>query len=219
MIILRKNRLTALIFLLILIISLYYSDIFTIDNIKNNKIFIKEFITHNYIFSVFLFFISCIVFVNSPVPFAALLKVMGGFFFGFQLGAVYNIIATIFACLTGFLLSRYAFKDDFEKIYYQRLKKVESEIETNGFYYFLTLRLVMVVPYFLINIIAGLSRISATKFLLSTILGVIPASLIYANGGNKLEQINSISELFRIDIAASLFVIALISLVPTLIKK
>ena len=204
---------------LFFIISAFSIDFITIDNIKSNKFQIVNFISNNYFVSVLLFFISCIFFINSPIPFAAIIKLLGGFFFGFYLGAFYNIIATILSCLIGFWISRYAFKDVFEKRYYEKLKIIENEIEINGFYYFLSLRLVMVVPYFLINILAGISRVSFKKYLFSTALGVIPASLIYANGGNKLEQINSIHELFRIDIILSLSLVAIIALFPILKKK
>ena len=204
---------------LFFIISAFSIDFITIDNIKSNKFQIVNFISNNYLISVLLFFISCIFFINSPIPFAAIIKLLGGFFFGFYLGAFYNIIATILSCLIGFWISRYAFKDVFEKRYYEKLKIIENEIEINGFYYFLSLRLVMVVPYFLINILAGISRVSFKKYLFSTALGVIPASLIYANGGNKLEQINSIHELFRIDIILSLSLVAIIALFPILKKK
>lgn len=194
-------------------------DFLTIENVKNNKLQIAYFISSHYLISVLLFFISCIVFVNSPIPLAAIIKLLGGFFFGFYLGAFYNIVATIFACLIGFGVSRYAFKDIFERKYYEKLRKIENEIEKNGFYYFLTLRLVMVVPYFLINILAGISRISFKKYLMSTSLGVLPASLIYANGGNKLEEINSIQELFRSDIVFSLILVAFIVYWPILKKR
>ncbi|MGR9115734.1 MAG: TVP38/TMEM64 family protein [Gammaproteobacteria bacterium] len=191
----------------------------TIDNIKSHKFEIDYFISNNYFVSVLLFFISCIIFINSPIPLAAIIKLLGGFLFGFYLGALYNITATILACLIGFGISRYTLKEEFEKLYYKKLQSIENEIEKNGFYYFLSLRLVMVAPYFLINILAGISRVSFKKYLFSTTLGVIPASFIYANGGNKLEQISSINELFRYDIIFSIMLIALISLLPILKKN
>ncbi len=193
-------------------------DYMTIENVKDNKVMILGFISNHYFSSVAIFFISCVVFVNSPVPFAAIVKLLGGFFFGFYLGAIYNIAATVLACVIGFSISRYAFKDSFEKRYFNKLKKIELEIEKNGFIYFLFLRLVMVVPYFLINILAGISRISFNKFLYSTIIGVVPASLIYANGGSKLEQIDSVNELFRVDIVFSFVLVALVLLTPVLFK-
>lgn len=199
--------------------AVYFSDQLTLETFKNNKLFIADFIAQNYVLSVMLFFLSCIIFVNSPVPFAAAIKMLSGFFFGFYMGAIYNIAATILACVVGFGISRYAFKDLFERMYYERLQALESEIEENGFYYFLSLRLVMVVPYFLINILAGISRISFKKYLLSSALGVMPASFVYANGGNKLEHINSIDELFSPGMITAILLIALMSLSPLLLKK
>jgi len=194
-------------------------DYLTLENIKNNKNQISNLIDKNYYLSVFLFFFSCIIFVNSPIPFAAIIKLLGGYFFGFHLGAVYNILATVLACLMGFAISRYALKEIFEKIYFKKLLKIEHEIEKNGLYYFLSLRLIMVVPYFLINILAGISGISFSRYLFSTILGVIPASIIYANGGSRFEQINSISEIFKSETVISLILVALVVLVPVLSKK
>lgn len=219
MTVVNKKQVSVVLMVLILLVSVCFSDLLTIEDVKRNKLWISDFIDNNYLFSVFLFFLSCVVFINSPVPFAAIVKLLGGFFFGFYMGAVYNIVATILACLVGFGISRYAFKEVFEKTYFERLKTVEAEIENNGFYYFLMLRLVMVVPYFFINIIAGVSRISFKNYAFSTVLGVIPASLVYANGGNKLEQINSVSELFRSDVVASLLLVSSVSLLPVFMKN
>lgn len=214
-----KPKNLALLLLVFIAAAVFFSDQLTLEAFKNNKLFVAEFIAQNYVLSVTLFFLSCIVFVNSPVPFAAVIKMLSGFFFGFYMGAIYNIAATILACAVGFGISRYAFKDLFERLYYDRLQALESEIEENGFYYFLSLRLVMVVPYFLINILAGISRISFKKYLLSSALGVMPASFVYANGGDKLEHINSIDELFSPGVITSILLIALMSLSPLLLKK
>lgn len=204
---------------LIIVMSFYMANIVTIDNVKANEANLRDFIEEHYGLSVLLFFVACSLFINSPIPLAAPLKVLGGYFFGFYWGTLYNIGATLLACLVGFGVSRYTFRDLFEKRYYDRLKTIENEIETNGFYYLLSLRLVMVVPYFLINILAGLSRISFRKYATSTLAGITPASFIYANGGNMLEQITSLQEIFRFDIILSLAVVALISLCPVIIKK
>lgn len=204
---------------LIIVMSFFMAGIVTIDNVKANEAYLRFFIEDHYGLSVLLFFVACTLFINSPIPLAAPLKVLGGFFFGFYWGAFYNIGATLLACLVGFGISRYTFKDLFEKRYYDKLQTIENEIETNGFYYFLSLRLVMVVPYFLINILAGLSRISFRKYATSTLAGITPASFIYANGGNKLEQITSLQEIFQFDIILSLAVVAAISLFPVIVKK
>lgn len=208
-----------LVICLIILMSFYLSDIVTVENIKAKEAYLRIFIEDHYGLSVLLFFVACTLFINSPIPLAATLKVLGGFFFGFYWGTFYNIGATLLACLVGFGVSRYTFKGLFEKRYYDRLKTIENEIETNGFYYLLSLRLIMVVPYFLINILAGLSRVSFRKYATSTLAGITPASFIYANSGNKLDQITSLQEIFRFDIILSFAVVAAISLLPVIVKK
>lgn len=212
-------KIWLLVLCLIILMSFYLSDIVTVENIKAKEAYLRIFIEDHYGLSVLLFFVACTLFINSPIPLAATLKVLGGFFFGFYWGTFYNIGATLLACLVGFGVSRYTFKGLFEKRYYDRLKTIENEIETNGFYYLLSLRLIMVVPYFLINILAGLSRVSFRKYATSTLAGITPASFIYANSGNKLDQITSLQEIFRFDIILSLAVVAAISLLPVIVKK
>lgn len=190
-----------------------------LQDIQSHKQAIGLFVGSHYGVSVALFFALCVIFINSPLPLAAAMKILSGYFFGFYLGAVYNIGATLLACSVGFWLSRYAFRRRFEQLFYARLERVEHEIERNGLYYFLSLRVAMVVPYFLINIVAGLSRLSFRDYLLSTLLGVLPASLIYANGGERLEQIRSAAELFEWHTAASLALVAAASLLPAWLRR
>jgi uncharacterized membrane protein YdjX (TVP38/TMEM64 family) len=204
----------ALLLLLLLGIAIYSYRAPSLADIQVHKQAITIFIENHYAVSVSLFFMLCVLFINSPLPLAAVMKILAGYFFGFYIGAAYNIGATLLACLVGFWLSRYAFRSRFEQLFYAQLESVEHEIERNGLYYFLSLRIVMVVPYFLINIIAGLSRLSFKDYLLSTVFGVVPASLIYANGGAQLEQIRSTAELFDWDTVGSLALMAAASLLP-----
>lgn len=205
----------VLLLLLLLGVAIYgYGGAPSLTDIQAHRQSIGIFIDSHYAIAVSLFFMLCVIFINSPLPLAAVMKILSGYFFGFYVGAAYNVGATLLACLVGFWLSRYAFRRRFEQLFYARLEGIEHEIERNGLYYFLSLRVVMVVPYFLINIIAGLSRLSFKDYLLSTVFGVLPASLIYANGGEQLEHIRTVGELIEWDTAGSLALMAAASLLP-----
>lgn len=204
----------ALLFLVLFGALIYAYAKPNLADIQAHKQAINFFIEGHYAIAVSVFFMLCVIFINSPLPLAAVMKILAGYFFGFYLGAAYNVGATLLACLVGFWLSRYAFRRRFEQVFYARVEAAEHEIERNGLYYFLSLRIVMVVPYFLINIIAGLSRLSFRDYLLSTVIGVLPASLIYANGGEQLEQIRSAGELFDGDTIGALSLMASASLLP-----
>lgn len=211
---LSKPALLLLLLLLLGVAAYSFGGAPSLTDIQAHRQSIGMFIESHYAIAVSLFFMLCVIFINSPLPLAAVMKILSGYFFGFYVGAAYNVGATLLACLIGFWLSRYAFRSRFEQLFYARLENVEHEIERNGLYYFLSLRIVMVVPYFLINIIAGLSRLSFKDYLLSTVFGVLPASLIYANGGQQLEHIRSVGELIEWDTAGSLALMAAASLLP-----
>jgi len=207
----------ALVLLLLLLLGgviSAYEGVPSLTDIQAHRQSIGMFIEGHYGFAVGLFFMLCVIFINSPLPLAAVMKILSGYFFGFYVGAAYNVGATLLACLVGFWLSRYALRSHFEQLFYAQLENIEHEIERNGLYYFLSLRIVMVVPYFLINIIAGLSRLSFKDYVLSTVFGVLPASLIYANGGQQLEHIRSVAELIEWRTAGSLGLMAAASLLP-----
>ncbi len=217
-----KNKFKILLITLLIIfftVSYLSKDILTVENAIENKETIIIFIDENYILSTIIFFILCIILINSPIPLAGFLKLVGGFFFGIYIGAIYNILATTLAGIAGFAISRYALKNTFQKMYSEKLKKMENEIKINGFYYFLTLRLILVIPYFFINIFAGISKISMKKYIASTFLGVIPASILYANAGSQLEKINSVKDIFSFEILIAFTLLILFSLIPLIWKK
>lgn len=216
---LSQSKIFAILLVLALSVAAFRHGTPGLQDIQNHKQAIGLFVGSHYGVSVALFFALCVIFINSPLPLAAAMKILSGYFFGFYLGTVYNVGATLLACLVGFWLSRYAFRRRFEQLFYARLESIEHEIERNGLYYFFSLRVAMVVPYFLINIIAGLSRLSFRDYLLSTLLGVLPASLIYANGGERLERIRSAAELFEWQTACSLALVAAASLLPVWLRR
>lgn len=216
----RKKIIQIIILIIfILIISYFAQNYLTFENIKENKEELKTFVTENYIISIILFFISTIILVNTPIPFAAIIKIIGGFLFGITFGFIINIISTLIGAILGFLVSRYLLKDYFEKKYYKRLKSIEDEIETNGFTLFLSLRIILIIPFFLINIIGGISRISLKRYSFATFIGLIPSSFIYAYSGNTLEKINSISEIISPKVFILFIFLAILIITPNIIKK
>ncbi len=218
-----KEKLFTIIFVLFIIlvlsISLYYKDSLSLENIKNNKEMLKEIVNENYILSSIIFFLACIIFINSPLPLAAVIKIMGGFLFGFIVGSIYNILATTLACMIGFYLSRYALRNTLHNKFRNHLDSIEHQIEKNGFTYFLTARIILIIPYFLINIIGGLSKIKTKDYFISTILGVIIPSVIYANAGFRLESISKFSDLYSIEMITALFLIASMIIIAKLIAN
>ena len=211
---------TILILILAIILSInwYKNEIFLF--IKSQKEVLIYFVDYYEFTAIFLFFILTFIFVNTPIPLAALIKIVGGFIFGFYYGAIINILATTIASMGGFYAARELFSKELHEKYGNKFKKVNKELESNGFLYLIMLRFSLVFPYFLINILSGLSRnVSTTKYILSTFISVIPASFVYAYAGNKLESLNSLNDIFSIEIISLFCILFIFTIISILIKK
>lgn len=157
--------------------------------------------------------------INSPVPLAALIKLLSGYIFGIQGGFLLNVGMSVLGGFLGFAASRYLFYQAFHAHFSRPLAKVSLEIARNGFWYVLSSRLFMVAPFFLVNVLAGLSGIRKRKFLLGTALGVLPSSMIYALSGDKLESIRSLSDLADPRVTLALAGLAVVAVLPAVIGR
>ena len=159
------------------------------------------------------------VVINCPVPVAALIKVLAGYFFGVQAGVALNVSVSVLGGLLGFMATRHLFHRSLYAHFSHQLARANLEIARNGFWYVLSARLLMVTPFFLVNVLAGLSCIRKRKFLLGTFLGVLPSSVIYAVSGNHLESIRTASDMASPQFAVILALLAAVSVVPALLKR
>jgi uncharacterized membrane protein YdjX (TVP38/TMEM64 family) len=123
--------------------------------------------------------------------------------------------ATVGATLA-MLTSRYLFRVAVERRWGARLEPLQRGFERDGAYYLFTLRLVFVVPYFLINLGMGLTRIRAGVFAAVSFVAMLPASFVYANAGAAIERVESAKDIVSFEVLASF---ALIGIVPLAIRK
>src|SRR5581483_8973218 len=91
--------------------------------------------------------------------------------------------------------ARYLLRDWVEHKFGDRLGPIQEGFAKNAFSYLLTLRLIPIFPFFLVNLVSGLTRITVGTYLAATAVGIIPGSFVYANAGRQLGSINSLSEI------------------------
>ncbi len=118
--------------------------------------------------------------------------------------------------LSSFLIARYALKSFLEKKFYAQLSKINTGIKENGSYYLFFLRMVPVFPFFVINILFGISKMPAIKFFIISFIGMLPGILLYVNAGSQISKINSVSEIYNLSIILSIFIIGIF---PMVVKK
>lgn len=189
------------------------------ENLQLNKDLWKEYVNNNYVFAMILYSLLYIVVVTFAIPGATVLTISGGFLFGTLPAMIYaNISATIGAALC-FLFSRYLIGSWIQNKYSDKIIKFNKEIEENGSNYLLTVHLMPIFPFFLINLISGITKVSLKTFIWTTTIGILPASFVYSFAGTNLGNIQSVKDILSLNILLALMTLGLFALLPTLLRK
>jgi uncharacterized membrane protein YdjX (TVP38/TMEM64 family) len=177
------------------------------------------FVQRNAVVAGASFMLLYILVVAFSIPGATALTLLGGFFFGPFVGvALVNVGATVGAFLI-FLAARYLMRDALMARYGDQLAKLNAELQRNGASYLLTLRFIPLFPFFLINLLAGLTPVSAFTYLWTTAVGIIPGSFVYALLGSSGATMDATKGAFSPQLIAGLVLLGVVSLIPVAIRK
>ncbi len=162
-----------------------------------------------------VYFISYVVITALSIPGAAVVTLLGAALFGFWWSLLLVSFASTIGATIAFLSSRYLLREWVDSKFKDKLVAINDGVEKDGAFYLLTLRLIPVFPFFLINLLMGLTKISVGRFYLFSQLGMLPGTMVYLNAGTQLSEITSLSGLISPQILGSL---ALLGLFPIIIK-
>jgi uncharacterized membrane protein YdjX (TVP38/TMEM64 family) len=153
------------------------------------------------------------------LPGDVFLTLAGGYLFGSVAGTLYvNVGATIGA--TGaFLAARYWLRDWVDARFGHRLSGFREGFEKNAFSYLLTLRLIPAIPFVLINLMSGLTRIDVGTYVRASALGMLPGSFVFAYAGQELGMIRSPGEVLSPSVLLAFGLLALLSLAPVWYRR
>lgn len=208
-------KIVLLVFVLVFLVVLFFlRDYLTFENLKLYKNFIVDYASVHYFLAVAVFFLTSPVWVNSPIPLVLVVSIASGLLFGAICGAFFNIAAVAIGSSVGFWLARYLFHDSLNSRYSRLVQRANNEVIKDGFYYFLALRAALICPYFLINILGGLSKVEYRKFLISTVFGFTLGAIIYSYSGSVIGTINSPHDLFGWKAVTAIVLFVLFSLTP-----
>ena len=216
------KRIALLIIVLGLIIGLRFTSIgsqLTLENLQANAARLRGFSDGHFFVSVIAFILIYIIVTGFSLPGALILTLAGGFLYKTLLAAVFvNIGATTGATLA-FIFARYIAGTWIQQKYADKLSAFNAELDKNGPGYLLTLRLIPVFPFFLINLLAGLTRIPLKTFVWTTSLGILPGSLVYAYAGQQLGNIHNVKDIFTTRILMAFLLLASFAVLPVIIGK
>ena len=162
------------------------------------------------------FFIVYVIVTGLSLPGAAVMSLGGGALFGLLWGTVIVSFASSIGATLAFLVSRFILRDTVQNRFADRLKTINEGIEKNGAFYLFTLRLVPIFPFFLINLLMGLTPIRTVTFYAVSQVGMLAATVVFINAGTQLAQLDNLSDVLSPALIASF---ALLGIFPLLAKK
>ena len=150
------------------------------------------------------------------LPGAAIMTLAGGAIFGLVLGTVLVSFASSIGATLAFLVSRYLLGESIQAKFSDRLEEINKGIERDGAMYLFTLRLIPAVPFFVINVVMGLTSMRALTFYAVSQLGMLPGTVVFINAGTQLAQLDSASGILSPKL---IFSFVLLGLFPMIVKR
>lgn len=216
-----RNMLLLAIFIAI-IIGLRVSgvgDLLTFENLQKNKDALLAYVRDNAVTSVVIYILTYVAAIALNLPGGAVLTMAGGFLFGTLPAVLYVNIGATCGAVLAFLSARYLLGSRLQESYGVQLAKFNGEMERNGVRYLLTLRLIPIFPFFLVNFLSGLTRVPLSSFTWTTAAGIIPGTVVFAYAGHQLETVHSVGDIFTGKVLSAFLLLGLFTLAPVIIGR
>lgn len=161
----------------------------TLDLLKENREALTTWVESNGALAVVLFVAAYVVVAAFTLPLGTLLSVTGGFLFGSILGAAWIVIGATVGSSLLFLVAKSTLGEPLRLRFAAQIGGMEKGFRANAFSYLLLLRLVPLFPFWLVNLAPAFLGVSAATFVITTLVGIIPGSFVFASIGNGLNAL------------------------------
>jgi len=187
----------------------------TLEGIKAVAEDLRAFQQDNALLVIAGFFLAYVVVTAASFPGAAVMTLAAGALFGVVLGTVIVSFASTIGATLAFLSSRYVLRDSIEARFGERLKAINAGLERDGAFYLFSLRMIPVFPFFMVNLVMGLTRIRTLTYALVSQIGMLLGTIVYVNAGTQLAQIDSLAGIASPGVLGSF---VLLGIVPWIAK-
>ena len=192
------------------------NQLLTLDGLKGSMAQFDQYKAQSPFLVIGGFFLLYILVTALSLPGAAILTLAAGALFGLAQGLLVASFASSIGATLAFLVSRYLLRDTIKKRFPERLAAIDTGVEKEGAFYLFTLRLVPVFPFFLINLLMGLTAIKSWAFYWVSQIGMLAGTFVFVNAGTQLAQIDSLSGILSLDLILSF---ALLGVFPLIAKS
>lgn len=214
-----KIKIAFISLIALLIFIFFYSGFHqyaNLDSLKTQQTAIDEYNNTHPLTAALIFFTTYIFITGLSLPGAAIMTLAGGAIFGVLIGTLLVSFASTIGATLAFLVSRFLFRESLQKRFSERLRLINQGIEKDGAFYLFTLRLVPVFPFFIINLLMGLTPIKTLTFFLISQVGMLAGTIIYVYAGTQLAKISTLKDILSPELIISL---TLLGLFPLIAKK
>lgn len=202
-----------LVFVLLSAIAAYFvfdlGQTLSLENFKASQAEIVAAKDANPVLYIAGFFILYVAVTGLSIPGAAIMTLVAGALFGVLLGTIIVSFASTLGATLAFLSARFVLRDWVQGKFGERLRAIDDGLEKDGAFYLFTLRLIPVFPFFVINLLMGLTRIKTPTFFWVSQLGMLPATMVFVNAGTQISRIDSTAGLLSPTLIASFVALAL----------
>jgi pyruvate/2-oxoglutarate dehydrogenase complex dihydrolipoamide dehydrogenase (E3) component/uncharacterized membrane protein YdjX (TVP38/TMEM64 family) len=191
-----KNKYLIIFLAALAIIAFFALDLnryLTLEFFRSQQAAIESYVRARPLQSGVLFFLVYVAVTGLSLPGAAIMTLAAGAVFGLLWGTVIVSFASTIGATLAFLVSRFLLRDAVQARFGDRLRAINAGIEKDGAFYLFTLRLVPAFPFFVINLVMGLTPLKTRTFYWVSQLGMLAGTLVYVNAGTEIAKIESIS--------------------------
>ncbi len=158
------------------------------------------------------YLLSYILMAALAIPGALVMTLAGGAIFGLGEGTVLASFGSSIGATLALLASRYLFRSWVERHFHRRLEQVNRGLAHDGWLYLLSLRLVPAIPFFVVDLLFGVTAFPVLRFYVVSQTAMLPATLVYVNAGTQIEHLTSLSGILSPGVLASLVMLACLPL-------
>lgn len=213
------SKLALVAFILVAIACFFAFDLgryFTLEYMQSQRQVFVEYYQSHMLLTIGVYFAVYVLVTALSLPGAAIMTLVGGAIFGVVTGTLVVSFASTIGATLAFLVSRFLLRDFVQTRFGEKLKAINEGIEKEGAFYLFTLRLIPLFPFFVINLVMGLTPIKTLQFFIVSQLGMLAGTIVYVNAGSQLASITSIGGILSPGLLLSF---ALLGLFPLIAKK
>lgn len=222
------KRFIPLALLIIGLVLFFYFKLYrylSFAQLKAHRDLLLQWTSTHYWLAVLAYFIIYILAVAISIPGAVFLTLTGGFLFGIVYGTIYTVIAATIGATLLFIAVKTAFGTWLASKASTWVKRMQQGFQKNAFNYLLFLRLLPLFPFWAVNIVPALLNMRLMPFMIATLVGIIPGSLVYVALGNGLQEVFASNQtpnlgiIFKPAILLPILGLATLALVPIIYRK